>query len=182
MLAQYQSASAHWERLGAAMIRWVLLLSRQGKVRLAKWYTTATQKERAKVTKEVSTMVLARPLKLCNFIDWKDQRIVYRRYASLYFVCGVDQDDNELLVLEVIHQFVEVLDKYFGNVCELDLIFNFHKAYFILDELLLAGELQEPSKRVVSRAIEQQDALVEQAKAGTLQPEAPLGSLSGPRG
>eukprot|EP00887_Chlorella_sp_A99_P007995 scaffold12.g7995.t1 len=188
------------------MIRWVLLLSRQGKVRLAKWYTTATQKERAKVTKEVSTMVLARPLKLCNFIDWKDQRIVYRRYASLYFVCGVDQDDNELLVLEVIHQFVEVLDKYFGNVCELDLIFNFHKAYFILDELLLAGELQartrgctgsrgraagegsggqswrEPSKRVVSRAIEQQDALVEQAKAGTLQPEAPLGSLSGPRG
>lgn len=51
-------------------------------------------------------------------------------------------DDNELLALEIIHQFVEVLDKYFGNVCELDLIFNFHKAYFILDELLLAGELQ----------------------------------------
>lgn len=72
------------------MIRWVLLLSRQGKVRLAKWYTTATQKERGKVTKEVSAMVLARPLKLCNFIDWKDQRVVYRRYASLYFVCGVD--------------------------------------------------------------------------------------------
>lgn len=23
---------------------------------------------------------------------------------------------------------MEVLDKYFGNVCELDLIFNFHKA------------------------------------------------------
>ena len=23
--------------------------------------------------------------------------------------------------------FVEILDKYFGNVCELDLIFNFHK-------------------------------------------------------
>lgn len=22
---------------------------------------------------------------------------------------------------------------YFGNVCELDLIFNFHKAYYILD-------------------------------------------------
>jgi len=27
----------------------------------------------------------------------------------------------------MIHTFVEVLDKYFGNVCELDLIFNFHK-------------------------------------------------------
>jgi hypothetical protein len=38
-----------------------------------------------------------------------------------------------------------VLDRYFGNVCELDLIFNFHKAYHILDELLIAGELPEGS-------------------------------------
>jgi hypothetical protein len=35
----------------------------------------------------------------------------------------------------------QVLDRYFGNVCELDLIFNFHKAYYILDELLVAGAL-----------------------------------------
>ena len=31
------------------------------------------------------------------------------------------------MTLEVIHQYVEVLDRYFGNVCELDIIFNFHK-------------------------------------------------------
>ena len=49
------------------------------------------------------------------------------RYASLYFLACVDDDDNELIVLETIHHFVEVLDRYFGNVCELDLIFNFHK-------------------------------------------------------
>jgi hypothetical protein len=27
----------------------------------------------------------------------------------------------------MIHLFVEILDRYFGNVCELDIIFNFHK-------------------------------------------------------
>ena len=43
----------------------------------------------------------------------------------------------------------QVLDRYFGNVCELDLIFNFHKAYYILDELLIAGEQQETSKKAV---------------------------------
>lgn len=43
------------------------------------------------------------------------------------------------LPAQIIHEFVEVLDKYFGNVCELDVIFNFHKAYYILDELLIAG-------------------------------------------
>jgi AP-1 complex subunit sigma 1/2 len=41
----------------------------------------------------------------------------------------VDKDENELAILETIHHFVEVLDKYFGNVCELDLIFNFHKVW-----------------------------------------------------
>jgi hypothetical protein len=39
-----------------------------------------------------------------------------RRYASLYFAMAVDPSDNELLTLEVIHRYVETLDKYFGNV------------------------------------------------------------------
>lgn len=63
----------------------------------------------------------------CNFIEWRDKKIVYKRYASLFFVACIDKDDNELIALEMIHLFVEVLDRYFGNVCELDIIFNFHK-------------------------------------------------------
>ena len=36
-----------------------------------------------------------------------------------------------------------------GNVCELDIIFNFHKAYYLLDELVMGGELQETNKKEV---------------------------------
>eukprot|EP00898_Chlorokybus_atmophyticus_P000369 jgi/Chlat1/1332/Chrsp118S01725 len=146
------------------MINFVLLISRQGKVRLSKWYDTYTQKERSKIVREVSAMILNRPAKLCNFMEWRDQKIIYKRYASLYFVMGVDSLDNELITLEVIHHYVEILDRYFGNVCELDLIFNFHKAYYILDELLIAGELQESSKKAIFRVIAAQDTLVETAK------------------
>lgn len=39
----------------------------------------------------------------------------------------VDITDNELAYLECIHLFVEILDHFFSNVCELDLVFNFHK-------------------------------------------------------
>ena len=45
-------------------------------------------------------------------------------------------------MLSPFSRYVEVLDKYFGSVCELDIIFNFEKAYFILDELILGGEMQ----------------------------------------
>lgn len=56
--------------------------------------------------------------------------MVYRRYAGLFFCVCVDANDNELAYLEAIHFFVEVLDQFFGNVCELDLVFNFYKVRF----------------------------------------------------
>ena len=88
-----------------------------------------------------------------------DTKVVYRRYASLFFIAGCASTDNELITLEIVHRYVEQMDKYYGNVCELDIIFNFQKAYFILDELILAGEMQESSKKNVLRVISQQDSL-----------------------
>merc|ERR1711981_1386173 len=140
-------------------INYLILLSRQGKVRLAKWFTTLSPKDKAKIVKDVSQLVLARRTRMCNFIEYKDTKIVYRRYASLFFIAATDPTDNELLTLEIVHRYVEQMDKYYGNVCELDIIFNFQKAYFILDELLLAGELQESSKKNVLRCISQEDSL-----------------------
>jgi hypothetical protein len=116
-------------------------------------------KEKAKIVKDVSQLVLARRTRMCNFLEYKDTKIVYRRYASLFFIAGASSDDNELITLEIIHRYVEQMDKYYGNVCELDIIFSFTKAYWILDELLLAGELQESSKKTVLRCIAQQDSL-----------------------
>ncbi|KAK9183590.1 hypothetical protein WN943_023934 [Citrus x changshan-huyou] len=146
------------------VIHFVLLISRQGKVRLTKWYSPYTQKERSKVIRELSGVILTRGPKLCNFVEWRGYKVVYKRYASLYFCMCIDQEDNELEILEIIHHYVEILDRYFGSVCELDLIFNFHKAYYILDEILIAGELQESSKKTVARLIAAQDSLVETAK------------------
>ncbi|KAB5535133.1 Maf1 regulator-domain-containing protein [Coniochaeta sp. 2T2.1] len=140
-------------------INYLILLSRQGKVRLAKWFTTLSPKEKAKIVKDVSQLVLSRRTRMCNFLEYKDTKVVYRRYASLFFIAGCSSDDNELITLEIIHRYVEQMDKYYGNVCELDIIFSFTKAYYILDELLLAGELQESSKKNVLRCIAQQDSL-----------------------
>ncbi|KAF8312225.1 Adaptor protein complex sigma subunit [Clavulina sp. PMI_390] len=142
------------------MITYVLLVSRQGKVRLAKWFQTLPPKQKAKIVKDVTQLVLARRTRMCNFLEYKG--VVYRRYASLFFICGIGSGDNELVTLEIIHRYVEVLDRYFGNVCELDLIFNFQKAYAILDELIIAGELQESSKKSVLRVVAQSDAIEDQ--------------------
>ncbi|XP_055363862.1 AP-1 complex subunit sigma-2 isoform X2 [Betta splendens] len=145
-------------------MQFMLLFSRQGKLRLQKWYVPLSDKEKKKITRELVQTVLARKPKMCSFLEWRDLKIVYKRYASLYFCCAIEDQDNELITLEIIHRYVELLDKYFGSVCELDIIFNFEKAYFILDEFLLGGEAQETSKKNVLKAIEQADLLQEDAK------------------
>ncbi|KAG8590666.1 hypothetical protein GDO81_006838 [Engystomops pustulosus] len=149
--------------LGRQM-QFMLLFSRQGKLRLQKWYVPLSDKEKKKITRELVQTVLARKPKMCSFLEWRDLKIVYKRYASLYFCCAIEDQDNELITLEIIHRYVELLDKYFGSVCELDIIFNFEKAYFILDEFLLGGEVQETSKKNVLKAIEQADLLQEVRK------------------
>lgn len=143
------------------MIHCFFLINRQGKIRLTKWYSHSyTTQERQRFLKEINNIVLTRSSKLCNFLDWKEFKIVYKKYASLYFITIVDKEDNELAVLETMHHFVEVLDKYFNSVCELDLIFNFHKAYFVLDEMLMAGYVQESSKKIIIKAVAGQEALI----------------------
>lgn len=130
-------------------------------MRLTKWFEPYKESQRAEIMRDVASLVLTRSSKMCNVVDWKDNKVVYKRYASLYFVACTDPDDNELLTMELLHLFVEVLDKYFGNVCELDLIFNFTRAYWILDEIFISGELQECSKSAILAAISNSDVAAE---------------------
>ncbi|CAK9436975.1 uncharacterized protein LODBEIA_P14640 [Lodderomyces beijingensis] len=140
-------------------IQFLFLISRQGKTRLSKWYETMPQKQKSKIIRELSTIILSRRAKMCNVLEYRDSKVIYRRYASLFFVIGIDNDDNELLGLEIIHRFVEQMDKVYGNVCELDIIFGFDKAYHVLDELLIDGHIQESSKKEVLKRVGQQDEL-----------------------
>ncbi|CBY21277.1 unnamed protein product [Oikopleura dioica] len=144
------------------MYKFMILFSRQGKIRLTKWFHSIPDKEGRKISRDIVSNILQRKPKMSNFVDFMGMKVVYKRYASLYFCCGVDEDENELEVLEVIHRYVEILDKYFGSVCELDIIFNYEKAYFVLDEYILAGLLQESSKKKVLSAIEAADQMQEE--------------------
>ena len=144
------------------MIHFILLFSRQGKIRLQKWYDAHSEKDKKKIARELTSTILARKPKMSNFLEWQNLQIVYKRYASLFFAFAISKGDNELMALEIIHRYVEVLDMYFGSVCELDIIFNFEKAYFILDELIMAGEVQDTSKKAVLKQIEFADSYQEE--------------------
>ncbi|WVO24963.1 uncharacterized protein IAS62_006345 [Cryptococcus decagattii] len=108
------------------MIKFILVQNRQGKTRLSKWYAPYDDNEKVRLRGEVHRLIAPRDQKYqSNFVEFRDDKVIYRRYAGLFFYA------------------------FFQNVCELDLVFSFYKVYAILDEVFLAGEIEETSKQVV---------------------------------
>ena len=121
--------------------------------------TAPEDSKRVEMEANIHRMISMRVRGNTNFVEFQDFKIIYRRYAGLFFVFGADMNDNELLLMETIHLFVEMLDEYFSNVCELDIVFNFNKVYALLDEYILAGEVQETSKRTVMSRLRELEKL-----------------------
>jgi len=112
-------------------------------------------------------LVSKRSDSVCNFLagdeltgSWgKGTKLIYRHYATLYFVFACEDTESELGILDLIQVFVETLDKCFESVCELDLIFHADKVHYILDEIVLGGLVLETSMVDILDAITQTSRL-----------------------
>ncbi|KAM6916926.1 AP-4 complex subunit sigma-1 [Lycodopsis pacificus] len=128
------------------MIKFVLMVNRQGQTRLSRYYDPVELNRRTLLENHVVHCCLSRRKDQCSFVEYKDFKLVYRQYAALYIVVGVTDNENELSVYELVHNFVEVLDKYFSRVSELDIMFNLDRVHIILDEMIQNGHVVETNK------------------------------------
>ncbi|XP_023130174.1 AP-4 complex subunit sigma-1 isoform X2 [Amphiprion ocellaris] len=128
------------------MIQFVLMVNRQGQTRLSRYYQSVALNRRAALEADVVRCCLSRKKDQCSFVEYKDFKLVYRQYAALYIVVGVTDSENELSIYELVHNFVEVLDKYFSRVSELDIMFNLDRVHVILDEMIQNGHIVETNK------------------------------------
>jgi len=132
------------------MIEFILLVNKQGQTRVSKYYNQwQTVKDRVDLEAEIVRRCLLRSEGQCSFMEHQAHKVVYRRYASLFFIVGVDAEENEIAIYEFIHCLVETFDKYFEQVCELDIMFNLEKAHIILDEMVLNGCIVETNQTEV---------------------------------
>ncbi|XP_035669696.1 AP-3 complex subunit sigma-1-like isoform X3 [Branchiostoma floridae] len=164
------------------MIKAIVVFNNHGKPRLIKFFQHYNEDMQQQIVRETFHLVSKRDENVCNFLEggrWasgknsdsenliggSDYKIIYRHYATLYFVFCVDSSESELGILDLIQVFVETLDKAFENVCELDLIFHVDKVHYILQELVMGGMVLETNMTEIVTRIEEQSKL-EKSEAG----------------
>lgn len=76
----------HPTRQLLAMIRFILLQNRQGKTRLSKWYVPFNAVEKFKIESEIHRAVVTRDPRNTNFLEYRSYKIIYRRYAGMFFI------------------------------------------------------------------------------------------------
>uniref|UniRef100_A0A1A7Y933 AP complex subunit sigma n=1 Tax=Iconisemion striatum TaxID=60296 RepID=A0A1A7Y933_9TELE len=128
------------------MIKFLLMVNQQGQTRLSRYFEPVELNRRAVHEAAVVRCCLSRNKEQCSFVEYQDFKLVYRQYAALYVVVGVSHTENELSIFELIQNFVEVLDRYFSRVSELDIMFNLDSVHIILDEMIQNGHIVETNK------------------------------------
>jgi AP-3 complex subunit sigma len=128
-------------------------------------FVQINEDEQQNVIRKIFQQVAQRPDTFCNYLDgsvpeWGETtKIIYRHYATLYFIFAVDKQESDLGILDLIQVFVESLDKCFENVCELDLIFHSDRVNYILDEIIMAGMVLETNINNILTAVSEQNKL-----------------------
>jgi|Transcript_4726 AP-3 complex subunit sigma len=138
-------------------IKWVILVNNSGSPRLTRFYEQPSASEQQRLVRTAFQTVAARPDGVCSFVEdeeafGKGTKVVYRVFATLYFVVCVDEAESELGIVDFIQVFVETLDRVFDSVCELDIIFGMDKAGTVLDEMVCGGMVIETSTSSVLAA------------------------------
>ncbi|UKJ90386.1 clathrin-coat assembly protein [Theileria orientalis] len=131
------------------MIYGIFFQNAQNDTRVSKWYAPYSTKEKKSFEDRIHNELVNRDRKWSNVFDLDGMKVVYRQYSGLIICILIDPCDNTLAHYELIHLIVEVLDSYYGDVCELDIVYNFNRVHSILDDLVLGGDVIETSKDIL---------------------------------
>ena len=126
------------------------MVNKLGQTRIAQYFENIPKNKRKTLESELVRKCLSRSPEKSFIIEHLKYKVIFRRYASLYFIFAIDkEEENEMGYYILIHRFVQILDEYFENVCELDIMLNLDKVYYILEEIIQNGDVIDNNKKTI---------------------------------
>jgi hypothetical protein len=136
------------------MIEAFVILNKLGLLRFLKIFSENENLiNKEELIKKISQSVLnTKDTSIIFDFDYAGQnrKIVFRLFGTIYLIMIIDDLENELAMLDFINVVMGVLDDVFKGVCELHLIMNPEKIYFLVDEMISSGSVIETSRSEVT--------------------------------
>uniref|UniRef100_A0A3Q3ENS5 Adaptor related protein complex 3 subunit sigma 2 n=1 Tax=Kryptolebias marmoratus TaxID=37003 RepID=A0A3Q3ENS5_KRYMA len=123
------------------MIKAILIFNNHGKPRLIRFYQYFAEDMQQQIIRETFHLVSKRDDNVCNFLEGgsliggSDYKLIYRHYATLYFVFCVDSSESELGILDLI------------------------QVHYILQEVVMGGMVLETNMNEIVAQVEVQNRL-----------------------
>uniref|UniRef100_A0A672YSX9 Adaptor related protein complex 3 subunit sigma 2 n=1 Tax=Sphaeramia orbicularis TaxID=375764 RepID=A0A672YSX9_9TELE len=120
------------------MIKAILIFNNHGKPRLIRFYQYFAEDMQQQIIRETFHLVSKRDDNVCNFLEGgsliggSDYKLIYRHYATLYFVFCVDSSESELGILDLI------------------------QVHYILQEVVMGGMVLETNMNEIVAQVEVQ--------------------------
>uniref|UniRef100_A0A4W4GKB0 AP complex mu/sigma subunit domain-containing protein n=1 Tax=Electrophorus electricus TaxID=8005 RepID=A0A4W4GKB0_ELEEL len=123
------------------MIKAILIFNNHGKPRLIRFYQYFAEDLQQQIIRETFHLVSKRDDNVCNFLEGgsliggSDYKLIYRHYATLYFVFCVDSSESELGILDLI------------------------QVHYILQEVVMGGMVLETNMNEIVGQVELQNRM-----------------------
>ncbi|KAG0721857.1 AP-4 complex subunit sigma [Chionoecetes opilio] len=136
-----------------------LLIAKEGSVQFSHYFTHTTPAQRPATEARVIARCSAAHKEACHFLEDGTHTLVFRWFGPCMFVVAADLAENELMVYEFLSLYVSALHKYFGKFSEKHILLNLERLHMVLEEMVVGGELLEPSIRNALSPIQMLDAI-----------------------
>uniref|UniRef100_A0A672MFE9 AP-3 complex subunit sigma-1 n=1 Tax=Sinocyclocheilus grahami TaxID=75366 RepID=A0A672MFE9_SINGR len=142
------------------MIKAILIFNNHGKPRMSKFYEHYTEDTEQQIIRETFHLVSKRDENICNFLEGglliggSDNKLIYRHYATLYFVFCVDSSESELGILDLIQVT-------FHHTA----LYSVQNVHNILAEMVMGGMVLETNMSEIITQVEAQGKM-EKSEAG----------------
>uniref|UniRef100_A0A671Y271 Adaptor related protein complex 3 subunit sigma 2 n=1 Tax=Sparus aurata TaxID=8175 RepID=A0A671Y271_SPAAU len=123
------------------MIKAILIFNNHGKPRLIRFYQYFAEDMQQQIIRETFHLVSKRDDNVCNFLEGgsliggSDYKLIYRHYATLYFVFCVDSSESELGILDLI------------------------QVHYILQEVVMGGMVLETNMNEITTQVDVQNRM-----------------------
>uniref|UniRef100_A0A8C7JIS8 Adaptor related protein complex 3 subunit sigma 2 n=1 Tax=Oncorhynchus kisutch TaxID=8019 RepID=A0A8C7JIS8_ONCKI len=149
------------------MIKAILIFNNHGKPRLIRFYEYFAEDVQQQIIRETFHLVSKRDDNVCNFLEGgsliggSDYKLIYRHYATLYFVFCVDSSESELGILDLIQVcYITLLYTYHLQVCYITLLYTYPlQVHFILQEVVMGGMVLETNMNEIVGQVELQNRM-----------------------